>query len=382
MSNIAELQNVPEVSFIEHMTLQETERQVREIYIRIYKERTGKEPTLAPADPVTLLIKAFAMVEYQTMQYIEAKGAAELLKTATGANLDNLVALLGITRQEATRATASVRFTLSAERAQVTAIPAGTRVKTMGGKYFNTVDYAEIPTGELTAETIVRAEETGAESNGCSIGEIDTLVDPIPYVASVENTTESTGGADIEGDDSLTKRAYLAPSKYSVAGPRDAYAYYVQEWRSDLEDVQIITPSACVVEIYFVMQGGRLPNETEKESLREYISGETLRPLCDQVFCLSPEEVEYSINATYWIGRSQQKSAGTIQEQVNRAIEDFQVWQRKLGRDVNPSELIARIRDAGAKRVRLTLPEDVVIGKTQLPKCADVAIVYGGLEDD
>ena len=229
---------------------------------------------------------------------------------------------------------------------------------------------------------MIQAEEAGAGSSGIMAGDIDTLVDPIPYVASVENITESAGGLDTEDDTSLTERTYLAPSKYSCAGPKDAYEYFVREWRTDLEDVQITSPSPCVVEIYVVMAGGRLPNETEREDLERYINGESIRPLCDQVICTAPEEVPYTITATYWIGESDQKSAGMIQEKVSAAVSGFEAWQRKLGRDINPSELIARIRGAGAKRVTLTAPGDIVVPKTGLPKCTETILTYGGLEDD
>ena len=231
MSNIKELANVPEISFIENMSLQETEELVRANYTRIFKELTGQDAELGEADAKNLIIKSFSLVLYQVMQYVEAKGRAELLKTSTGDALDALAALFGITRQEARRATCIVRFTLSGQRSEPTAIPAGTRVKTQDGKYFNTVDYAEVTAGELTVDVDVQAEEAGAESSGIAAGEIDTLVDPIPYVASVESIEASTGGLDIEDDDGLTERVWLAPSKYSCAGPRDAYAYYVKEWR-------------------------------------------------------------------------------------------------------------------------------------------------------
>ena len=44
--------------------------------------------------------------------------------------------------------------------------------------------------------------------------------------------------------------------------------------------------------------------------------------------------------------------------------------------------LIARLREAGAKRVTLTAPVDTVIDTTELPKCAGATATYGGLEDD
>ena len=91
MSNISELANVPQISFIENMTLQETEEQLKAEYARIYREQTGKELVLGEADAKTLLLKAFALIEYQTMQYADIKGQAELLKTSTGEALDALV---------------------------------------------------------------------------------------------------------------------------------------------------------------------------------------------------------------------------------------------------------------------------------------------------
>ncbi len=382
MSKISELDGVPEISFIGHMTLQETEEQLRAEYARLYREQTGKELVMGDADPKNLLIKAFALIEYQTMQYTDAKGRAELLNTSTGESLDALVALLGLTRQQAKKATAKERFSIAEARAGAVAIPAGTRVKTQGGRYFNTLSYTEIPPGSLYVETMIQAEEGGAASDGIPIGDISVLVDPIPYISAVENVSESTGGLDVESDDGLTERAFLAPSRFSCAGPRDAYEYYVRDWRSDVGDVQIVSPEPCTVAIYFILDDGRLPNETERESLVEYISGESIRPLCDKVICVEPEEVEYAIELTYWIGDSNQKSAGEIQSRVDAAVEEYQQWQRHLGRDVNPTELIAKIREAGAKRVKLIAPEDVAIEKTQLPKCTGKTVTYGGLEND
>ena len=162
MSNISELANVPQISFIENMTMQETEEQLKAEYARIYREQTGKELVLGEADAKTLLLKAFALIEYQTMQYADIKGQAELLKTSTGEALDALVALLGLTRQESKKATAKERFMLAEARADTVAVPAGTRVKTQGGRYFNTLDYAEIPPGATYVDTIVQAEEAGA----------------------------------------------------------------------------------------------------------------------------------------------------------------------------------------------------------------------------
>ncbi len=382
MSNISQLANVPEISFIDHMTLAETEQKLRSEYLAAMKEITGADAELPDAGVPSLMIKAVAYLEYMCLQYIDIKGRMELLKTSTGDALDSIAALPGIYRQESRAATATEKFTLAAERTEAVAIPAGTRVRTQGGLYFNTLDYAEIKPGETSVETMVQAEEPGTGSSGIPIGAIDTLVDPIPYIASVENTSESSGGLDAESDDSLTERTYLAPSKFSCAGPTDAYEYYVREWRSDVRDVQIESSEPGVVEVYVVLQDGKLLNETEQGEIVEYLNGEGIRPFTETVKCELPTEIEYDINLTYHIGRSSQKIARSIQDAVTAAVADFQAWQRILGRDVNPTELIGRLRDAGVKRVELAAPKDIVVGKTELPKAKTVSVTYGGVEDD
>lgn len=386
MSKIPELSGLPEISFIENMTLQETEERILEQYARLYQAETGKVLKLGDADERTLLIRAFALIEYQTMQYIEAKGRGEMLHTSTGPMLDALAALLGITRMEPTRAVATERFTLSEERNEVVAIPAGTRVKSEGGQYFNTTEYAEIEIGDLSVDVPIQAETAGSGSTGLIVGSITVLVDPIPYIASVTNTTPSTGGMETESDDALTERTYLAPGRYSTAGPRDAYEYYVREWRSDVDDVEIISPSPCVVEIYATVSdpvvGKRALNSTEMESLEAYMSDDEIRPMCDKVVCKQPEDVEYQITATYYIASRDRKNAGTIQKKVTAAVAAYQEWQRKLGRDINQTELVARIRTAGAKRVTIAAPVDTVVERTKLPICTAANVAYGGIEDD
>lgn len=382
MSNIPQLANVPEISFIENMTLEETEQQLRNEYLRIYQELTGSEGELSDGDVKTLLIKAFTLIEYQTMQYIDIKGRSELLKTSTGTALAALAALFGISRMPSTRATAIVRFTLSEVQESAVAIPAGTRVKTQNDQYFNTLDYAEVTIGDSYVDVKVQAEEAGTEANGLVPGAINILVDPIAYVASISNTTESKGGLDDESDDSLTERVYLAPSKFSCAGPSDAYEYYVREWRSDVGDVKVESNDPGTVELYVVLEDGSLLSSDEKASLLAYISADDIRPFTDKVVCEDPEEVIYNITFTYYIAASNQQSASTIQNKVAAAVESFQTWQRKLGRDINPTELIGRLRDAGAKRVTMTAPTDVAISNTQLPKIGTVTVTYGGIEDD
>lgn len=197
---------------------------VSDWYNEKYKELTGTAPVLGDAAPEKLLQYAIAMLGGQTLQYIQDKGNGELLATSYGDYLDQLAANLGVTRKPADRATVTLRFTLADTRNNAVGIPAGTRVRTENSLYFNTLDYAEVKAGELTADVLAQAQEAGAESNGIETGAINTLVDPIPYMERVTNIEASHGGTDTEDDDALSERVFLAPSVFSCAGPADANA--------------------------------------------------------------------------------------------------------------------------------------------------------------
>ena len=68
---------------------------------------------------------------------------------------------------------------------------------------------------------------------------------------------------------------------------------------------------------------------------------------------------------------------------ISTAVQDFITWQTtEIGRDLNPSELIRRVREAGAKRVELEAPEFARITETQVAQLGTKAVTYGGLEDD
>ena len=116
--------------------------------------------------------------------------------------------------------------------------------------------------------------------------------------------------------------------------------------------------------------------------LKEYLNGKTRRPMTDLVNVSAPAEVTYTVDLTYYINRSDSARAVAIQEAVQTAVDDYLTWQRTIGRDINPSKLVALVMAAGAKRVKLTAPADVAVQTMMLPKCTGVTATYGGLEDD
>lgn len=384
---IEELANLPDVSFIDNITLDDIQAQMIEDYKEKYKELTGQDAQITRVDPQTLILYACSVQIYQTMLFVDRAGKQDLLKYSYGEYLDNLAALKGILREEAKPSVVMVKFTLSAIRPSVVAIPVGTRV-TNGEVYFATDEYAEILPGGETVTVRCTCEETGASYNNIPAGEIDVLVDPIQYVAFIVNTEATNGGADTESDDSLAERIYIAPSKYSVAGPEEAYRYWIKTFNTSISDVYIGNSETGdagegEVLIEFILDDGVLPGEAMVRALADFLAKEEIRPLTDKVIVKIPETVEYDIDVTYYINKSDSSKITTIQSKIAAAVEEYKTWQSsKIGRDINPTQLISLIQSAGAKRAVVTLPAFTVIPNTKIAKVRNCTVNYGGIEND
>ena len=378
------IKSLPDISFIDNKDIDQVRQEMVADYESFISEATGQTVTLERSSVHRMELYAAAAQIYQAMQYIDRQGKQSILKYSYSDFLDNLAIFKGVTRNPATPATTTLRFTLSAERDTATGIPQGTRVSTAGAIYFATDVYAEIPAGSTTVDVPATCTVAGTDGNGFAAGELATIVDPIPYVASVTNTTATEGGAEIESDDDLAERVFLAPGAYSTAGPEDGYLYHAKAYSAAMGDVVATSNQAAgTVDIVFIMADGSTPGEEMIEGLEGYLQGKTIRPMTDLVRVAAPQEVTYTINLTYYINRSDSAKAVTIQAAVAQAVADYQTWQRAIGRDINPSQLVRMIMDAGAKRVTVTAPTYTAVDATKVSALqGDAVISYGGLEDD
>ena len=378
------IKSLPDISFIDNKTIDQVRQEMVADYESFISEATGQTVSLERSSVHRMELYAAAAQIYQAMQYIDRQGKQSILKYSYSDFLDNLAIFKGVTRNPATPATTTLRFTLSAERDTATGIPQGTRVSTAGSTYFATDVYAEIPAGSTTVDVPATCTVAGTDGNGLAIGELTTIVDPIPYVASVSNTTATEGGAEIESDADLAERVFLAPGAYSTAGPEDGYIYHAKAYSPAVGDVVATSDQeAGTVDIVFIMADGSTPGEEMIEGMEGYMRSKDIRPMSDLVRIAAPEEVQYTINLTYYINRSDSAKAVTIQAAVAQAVEDYKTWQRAIGRDVNPSQLTHMVMEAGAKRVTVTAPAYTVVGKTKVSALQGAAVVtYGGLEDD
>ena len=377
------LRDLPEVSFIENDTIDAMMSRLVSNFEKRYHDITGEQVSLGAADPNRILLYAVALDLYQIEQYVDRAGKQDLLKYSYGEFLDALAANRSVNRKEATAAMTTIRFTASEVKSYALSIPYGIRVTNGNGLYFVTNEYAEIPPGSLYVDVSAVCTVTGEAGNDFLPGQINILVDPLPYIESIANTEITAGGASVETDESLAERVYLAPSSYSTAGPEDGYIYRSRTFNPSISSVKPVTPAPGEVEVYILMDGGKMPEDKVVEELQEYLSGETYRPMTDKVTVKKPEAVAFNVDLTYRINHSDRAKAVTIQASVTQAVEDYIAWQTaEIGRDINPDELLQRLKAAGVKRAEIAEPTFTVVGETQVAQCGTKSHEYGGLEDD
>lgn len=382
---LKEIKDLPDVSFIDNLSLEDVKNILTEEYKKEYENITGKEAVMERSDPMRVLISAQAVLDMQLLSFVDRCGKMNLLKYAQGDFLDHMGALKNRARKEAQSASVMVRFSLAESRNEAEPIPKGTMVTADQKVFFETVEYAEIPAGESSIETLCSATTAGAEGNDYEKGEITTLVTPTGFISAVSNTTKSSGGTDRENDEDYAEGIFRAPDKYSVAGPEPAWISLVKDFNSDVEDVYPDTvPGSGVVQITVLMKHGRIPESTELQNIHNYLMRPDIHTLCTTVEVKPPALQCYEISLTYYIGESNRSRAAEVQKNVEQAVGAYTEWQdSRVGRDINPDELLVLLKQAGAKRAVITspvfcqVPDGTVAHFNGTQK-----ITYGGVESD
>ena len=383
-NEIQKLYDLPDISFIDDISYEQILEEMIRDYETKYEEETGRKIVLRPGDKEHIHLRIESGQYYQMYQKLDNAAKMNLLKYSTGDFLKHLGALKKTFLQEPNKAIVTVRFLLSDIRKEVVYIPKGTRVTAGDGIYFATDDYAEVTVGSSYVDVNCTCETAGTIGNDYIIGQIEVLVDPVPYVASVSNITKSEGGTVEETEESFRERIFLAPSSYSVAGPSDAYEYWVKQYNSAaIEDVKIYEPAEAVVDIRILLKDGKLPGKPFCDGCLQYLKENPIIPLTDNDIVSAPDVVKYNLKAVYYIARSDINSIAAIQRSVESAKDTYLNWQRtKIGRDINPDALTEFVRAAGGKRIVIESPIFTKIPETSIAQEETIEFSYGGIEDD
>lgn len=341
------------------------------------------ERTLYPADPERLILDVITYITALLAFKIDWSAKQNLLAYAEGKYLDALAELYGVKRLPAEKARTRLKFFTQQPAQTDIIIPKGTRVAVNDEIVFETIQEAIIRAGQTEAYADAECQTPGQIGNGFTAGQINKLLDPLPYEVQAVNISTSMFGIDEEDDERFRERIRLSIERFSNAGSREAYIYHAKSAHVLIEDVQVISPAPGQVAVYFLLEGGELPNQEMIELVHRHLNDEKVRPLTDQVFVYAPEVVQYEVSLRYWIHKKDEAKAYLIQQAVQKAVEDFiKDTGRKIGKDVLPEELVQRVKNAGAYKVDVISPQRIEISAGKVAKGTINSITYMGLSDD
>ena len=337
--------------------LQFIETDAGQIYDFImYVLENGVTEELYPGDERRIFGETLATLVVALYSTMNDSAKQSTLRYAKGDVLDALGEFAGVFRIEALPATTTVRFSLKEAVTQNIIITKGTRVTSDYSRYFKTTETTVLQAGSLYVDAEVESEEGGTAYNDIPVGEINVLVDMIPFIDGVSNTEETAGGGDEE----------------------NSYKYYAVSADATVADAHVSSPSPGVVVITPILYGGEIPDQTVLDKVLAACNADDVRPLTDKVEVSAPTIQSYDIELKYYTTAVNETAVVENIESSGGSIDQYIYWQgSSLDRNINPDylrKLILCPEDSdgnhltGADRVDIIKPVYTELSATTVAK--------------
>lgn len=361
-----------------------------------YQAFSGVPLTLGQADPRYYEQLYNAFLVSQTYSNANLVAYQNLLRYATGSNLDVLGSFWGTlglrlnvvngAGGQSIGATVTILFSISAPALVPIPIPIGTLVAASSGVSaiaFATTAVGVIQVNSTSVSVSAQCTTTGDAGNGFIPGEITNLLNwSSPYVVSASNTTTSGGGANAETDDAFRIRLWMAPRALSTCGTQEGYEYFALSANSSITQVSAWSnPGISGTVVINALVGDEPAGEEVNAQILAACNPLNNRPLADQVIVTSPSGVPYSISVSYYIPQALSANIVDLQSGVLTAVSAFQTKTSSLiGSYIDPSQLETAIVDLGCIGVNVIEPIFYACQPWEWPQLTDDPIItYNGL---
>lgn len=355
---------------------------------------TGVKSPLYPGDERRIYTDVIAALYIQKYNYINEQTRQRFLRYAKAETLDAIGEGVECPRLQSQKSVSVERFHLTNELLANVVIPAGTRVTGDNTKYFATKSVGIIEAGKTYVDIPIEATEGGSAYNGFTKGQLNTLVDIVPYIAEVENLTETSGGDEGEpypqsekhpegddgaGDNKYRERIRLALSAVSTAGPEYSYEYLAKSADASITDVKVTSPSPGVVKLVVMCKNGTVATEELLQKVLEKVNQKRNRPLTDKVIAESVKIQQYDIEFKYYTTPEEENTAVIEVEGEDGAVERYNSWQcGKIGRAINPDRIRSEVlknenKPEGADRIEIVKPVYTEISEDTVAKWSGVS---------
>lgn len=240
-------------------------------------------------------------------------------------------------------------------------------------------------------ETVLRAQ-FNARAKGAMIAyaagtDLDNLA-ALYAVTRLELAPADPGtgaAAQMESDEALRARILLAPDSFTVAGPASAYIFHALSASGAVLDASATSPEPGEVVVAILAR----PDEANPSGaaspelvalVGDVLSADTVRPLTDHVVVQSAEISPFAIDAALTLFAG--PDANLIRDTAIASLDSWLAANRRLGRDVPRSALIAALHVAGVQRVNLIAPAaDIVIAPTGAAYAETISVTVVGTDE-
>ncbi len=349
-------------------------KKIYEDIIAKFQKELG-EPLLQ-GDERRIFLEQFIPIILSLKNDINFTGNQNLLRYAEGKYLDAIGDMFNVARFGNAPAQTMLEFSIDTPFSFDVNIPKGSRATADGEVFFATKEDVIIKAGDTSVITIAECTINGTFANGITIGQINAMVDLIPYIVKVKNTVETFGANDIESDNDYRERIRLSPERFSTAGPTGAYEFYAKSASHLVKDVYITSPLPGEVEVYITSSDTIIPTADLIKTVDEILSADSIRPLTDHVTVKSAVPINFDVVLTYYPKQNSNISDVDLQKAVEQAVTDFK-GNVNLGADINPDELKYSILKAGAYRVDIISPVYTPLQKNEVAIMQNSTITKG-----
>ena len=332
--------------------------------IEALKRFLGEEYIPLESDPFMKKLRVLTLRQLHNIVDKNETIKQLLVTTATGANLDNLGASVGVFRDAGEYPVALFEFSLSVDLDYDVVVPKGTVLNSDDDRYKSLLlEDVVIKAGELVGRGKVALQVYTKTS------EIKTenIVTDMPFVVSAEQLESFSGGDEAEDDDRYRVRIISSFSRFSTAGSYEAYEYWTYSADSRIDDVVIVSPEPMVVDVYIHSFSG--VDDVMIKRVEDKLNDRYVRPLSDKVNVKKPVYMGYKGKAIVFV--KSLLDSGEIGKRI-RANFDNSFY---IGQDLPKSEFFKKCHVAGVVRVVSDF-EDIIVSDTAVINSFDLDLEF------
>jgi phage-related baseplate assembly protein len=180
--------------------------------------------------------------------------------------------------------------------------------------------------------------------------------------------------AVLESDTRLRTRVQLSLQAFSCGGPAGAYQFWAMTATPAVLDAMVDSPAPGDVRVVVLRDpDAELTDDQMITAVRDMVTREDIRLLCDNVYVQAAAPVEFTVEATLTLFDG--PDTAPVLAAAQAAVSAFVAERFRIGAQVTRAGLISALYGAGVRDVALTLPAaNVTTAAHQVPVCTSIIV--------